>query len=177
MPQELFCTTTRSLSVSFQGESFFYQTSKAKTNPPVPARKPTPSAGDPTPAKTPVPYYQVRLRIRSQQSITTAGLRLQLGSQTCYPRAWIARQRSRNFFNSQVASSNDVIRQWHRYRQCIIWEQFWDPVLHLPRQARVSSQGVSMPARFWQETNSRIRSLPRASHATGFVRPKEFSSA
>ncbi|KAG0490678.1 hypothetical protein HPP92_007541 [Vanilla planifolia] len=34
------------------------------------------------------------------------------------------------------------------------------PVLHLPRQARVSSQGVSMPARFWQETNSRIRSLP-----------------
>ncbi|KAK8959019.1 hypothetical protein KSP40_PGU012189 [Platanthera guangdongensis] len=33
------CTTTRSLSVSFQGESFFYQTSKAKDASPVPAQK------------------------------------------------------------------------------------------------------------------------------------------
>ncbi|XP_042375506.1 QWRF motif-containing protein 2-like isoform X2 [Zingiber officinale] len=36
------CMTTRSLSVSFQGESFFYQTSRAKTASPSPTRKPTP---------------------------------------------------------------------------------------------------------------------------------------
>ncbi|KAG6509688.1 hypothetical protein ZIOFF_027688 [Zingiber officinale] len=36
------CMTTRSLSVSFQGESFFYQTSRAKTASPSPTRKATP---------------------------------------------------------------------------------------------------------------------------------------
>ncbi|XP_074562195.1 QWRF motif-containing protein 2-like [Curcuma longa] len=36
------CMTTRSLSVSFQGESFFYKTSRTKTASPSPSRKPTP---------------------------------------------------------------------------------------------------------------------------------------
>ncbi|URE36141.1 hypothetical protein MUK42_03201 [Musa troglodytarum] len=47
-------TTTRSLSVSFQGESFSYQTSKVRNVSPSPNRRPTPERRGPvTPAATP----------------------------------------------------------------------------------------------------------------------------
>lgn len=59
------CTTTRSLSVSFQGESFFYQTSKTKTASPGPARKPTPERRRPS---TPVRNSTTSSVVQSENS-------------------------------------------------------------------------------------------------------------
>ncbi|KAG0488944.1 hypothetical protein HPP92_007531 [Vanilla planifolia] len=170
------CTTTRSLSVSFQGESFFYQTSKAKTNPPVPARKPTPERRrSSTPAKNsssvlpgqvenskPTEHHHRWPAASTRQSnLLSKSLDCSAEKQELFSTVKLLRQTMlfdngtgrASFDGVELSASSDT-------DSVSSGSNSGTPVLHLPRQARVSSQGVSMPARFWQETNSRIRSLP-----------------
>ncbi|KAL0925996.1 hypothetical protein M5K25_004376 [Dendrobium thyrsiflorum] len=170
------CTTTRSLSVSFQGESFFYQTSKAKTPSPIPSRKPTPERRRPS---TPV-----------RNSVTGAAQQLESSRPSDFHQRWpAARSRQSSLLAKSLecsAEKNDLLATVQLLRQSTLFDDgtgrvSFDraelsassdmdsvssgsnsggaPELNAPRQAQVTSRGISVPARFWQETNSRLRHL------------------
>ncbi|XP_020580229.1 QWRF motif-containing protein 2-like [Phalaenopsis equestris] len=171
-----FCTTTRSLSVSFQDESFFYQTSKAKADSTTPFRKPTPDRRRPT---TPV---------RNSSAVSTDLSETSRTPDHCH--RWpAARSRKSSLLTKSLDCSgerNDLLTTVQLLRQSMLvdggsgWASFvgaelsassdTDSVssgsnsgvheLNAPRHARVTSCGISMPARFWQDTNNRLRRLP-----------------
>ncbi|PKA53648.1 hypothetical protein AXF42_Ash009144 [Apostasia shenzhenica] len=165
------CTTTRSLSVSFQGESFFYQTSKAKNASPAPSRKPTPER-----RRSIAPA-------RSCDSGTTDKSEIPRPSDL-HHRWPAARNRQSNMLTKSLdcSADKDFLATVQLLRRSILFEggttvrasfdgadpstssdtesvssgsNSGAPELIVAPVARASSGGISVPARFWQETNSR----------------------
>ncbi|PKU63092.1 hypothetical protein MA16_Dca024521 [Dendrobium catenatum] len=124
--ERVLCTTTRSLSVSFQGQSFFYQTSKAKASSMTPSRKPTPDRRRPTTAAG---------------SSTAASRDHSDGSgRVLFDSAELSASSDTDGVSSGSNSgAHELNVHWH---------------------ARVTSRGISVSARFWQETNGRLRRKP-----------------
>ncbi|XP_073105125.1 QWRF motif-containing protein 2 isoform X2 [Elaeis guineensis] len=173
---QALCTTTRSLSVSFQGESFFYQTSRAKATSRSPARKPTPERRRASPASA----TPARAGNRSENSRT-------LENHHRWP---AARARHSNplmrSLDCNLERKGSILATVHLLQQSMVFEDGTrrasfdggdfsassdtDSVssgsnsgaqeLSMPPRAQVTPRGISVPARFWQETNSRLRRLP-----------------
>ncbi|XP_020675239.1 QWRF motif-containing protein 2 [Dendrobium catenatum] len=187
------CTTTRSLSVSFQGESFFYQTSKAKTPSPIPSRKPTPERKRPS---TPV-----------RNSAAGAAQQLESSRPSDFHQRWpAARSRQSSLLAKSLecsAEKNDLLATVQLLRQSTLFDDgtgraSFDraelsassdmdivssggnsggaPELNAPRQAQVTSRGISVPARFWQETNSRLRHLSEPATPLSSFGPRNSST-
>ncbi|XP_038989968.1 QWRF motif-containing protein 2 [Phoenix dactylifera] len=170
------CTTTRSLSVSFQGESFFYQTSRAKATSPSPARKPTPERRRASPAAA----TPARAGNQSENSRTFEN----------HHRWPAARTRQSNplmrSLDCNLERKGSILATVHLLQQSMVFDDGTrrasfdggdfsassdtDSVssgsnsgaqeLSVPPRAQVTPRGISVPARFWQETNSRLRRLP-----------------
>ncbi|WOL17646.1 hypothetical protein Cni_G26439 [Canna indica] len=170
------CMTTRSLSVSFQGESFFYQTSRAKTASPSPTRKPTPE------------------RRRASTAATAPvkdGDHLENSRPFDNHHRWPAsRAHPSNPLISSLNCSSEkkepVLATFRLLQQSMVFDDCTrrasfdggdlspssdtdsvssgsnsgTPEFSVACQAKVSSRGVSVPARFWQETNSRLGRYP-----------------
>ncbi|XP_020242842.1 QWRF motif-containing protein 2-like, partial [Asparagus officinalis] len=163
------CTTTRSLSVSFQGESFFYQTSKAKaaSNSPNPTRKPTPERRR-SDAKTenskPVEHSHSRRwpAARSLSSSLTRSLDCSDSKKDPILATVRLLQQSsvlmedgtrRVSFDGQMGldSDSDSVSSGSNSGANEV---------SVPLRAKVTSRGISVPARFWQENGSRLRRIP-----------------
>ncbi|PKU68758.1 QWRF motif-containing protein 2-like [Dendrobium catenatum] len=174
--ERALCTTTRSLSVSFQGQSFFYQTSKAKAGSTTPSRKPTPdrrrpttAAGSSTAASTDqsenlkaLDHHHRWPAARSRQSsMLTKSLDCSAERNDLISTVQLLRQSmlldggsGRALFDSaELSASSDT-------DSVSSGSNSGTPELNVPRHARVTSRGISVSARFWQETNSRIRRQP-----------------
>uniref|UniRef100_A0A6I9Q962 QWRF motif-containing protein 2 n=1 Tax=Elaeis guineensis var. tenera TaxID=51953 RepID=A0A6I9Q962_ELAGV len=170
------CTTTRSLSVSFQGESFFYQTSRAKATSPSPARKPSPThrrtnSAAATPARA------------GDQSENSRPFENHHRWPAARPRPSNPLMRS---LDCNLEKKGSILATVHLLQQSMVFDDGTrrasfdgcdlsassdtDSVssgsnsgvqeLSVPPRARVTPRGISVPARFWQETNSRLRRLP-----------------
>ncbi|KAJ0973718.1 hypothetical protein J5N97_015683 [Dioscorea zingiberensis] len=165
------CTTTRSLSVSFQGESFFYQTSRTKAASPNPARKLTPERRRPTasltaPVKPPdqsensKPFDHRRwpaakalhsnplmrsldCSLEPREPIMAAVRLLNQFEDTTRRASFDGGDLSASSDTDSVSSGSNSGAPEARHTS-------------LPR-------GISVPARFWQETNGRLRRLPQPS--------------
>ncbi|KAG1342067.1 QWRF motif-containing protein 2 [Cocos nucifera] len=170
------CTTTRSLSVSFQGESFFYQTSRAKATSPSPTRKPSPAhrrtnsatatparAGDQSENSRPFENHHRWPAARPRQSnplmrsldcnlekkgsiLTTVHLLQQ-------SMVFDDGTRRASFDGGDLSASSDT-------DSVSSGSNSGAQELSVPPRARITPRGISVPARFWQETNSRLRRLP-----------------
>ncbi|XP_072972665.1 QWRF motif-containing protein 2-like [Typha angustifolia] len=126
------CTTTRSLSVSFQGESFFYQTPK-----------PTPE----------------RRRVSENSRPSEHHHRWPAAK----PRASNPLARSLDY---SLEEKNSILATVHLLQQSM--DSDTDSVssgsnseahdLIVPPRSRITPRGISVPARFLQETNSRLSS-------------------
>ncbi|KAJ8475948.1 hypothetical protein OPV22_019675 [Ensete ventricosum] len=169
-------TTTRSLSVSFQGESFFYQTSRAKTASPSPARRPSPerrraSGVSATPART---------RDHSENTVPLDNHRLWPAASTRAPNP-LTRS-----LDCSLEHKDPLLRTVRLLQQSMVFDDgpgkaSYDggdlsassetdsvssgsnsgtPELSMPPRAKVTPQGISVPARFWQETSSRLHQQP-----------------
>ncbi|XP_020575463.1 QWRF motif-containing protein 2-like [Phalaenopsis equestris] len=171
----MLCTTTRSLSVSFQGESFFYQTSKAKTPSPAPTRKPTPERRRPsTPARNsttgaaqqlesskPSDFHQRWPAARSRQSsLLTKSLECYAEKNDLLVTVQLLRQSTSfddgtgraSFDGAELSASSDV-------DSVSSGSNSGTPKLNAPRQAQITSRAISVASRLWQETNNRVRHL------------------
>lgn len=187
--QKMLITSTRSLSVSFQGESFSFQVSKAKPAPsPISSRKGTPErrkAATPTPAKgaadqaensRPVEQHRWPGRLRQPNSMSRSvdftDDRKRLTGSGVNVNVVRALQNSMMDNRSSVEStlSCDSTRS---DAQC-------DPPVASDTesvssggtsessgnagggggQAERGPRGIMVPARFWQETNSRLKRQP-----------------
>ncbi|XP_078164024.1 QWRF motif protein (DUF566) isoform X1 [Carex rostrata] len=161
------CTTTRSLSVSFQGESFFIQTLRTKSSSPGgttgAARKPTPEKRRQTalsenrphdrwPAsmarsgRQPNPLAKsLDCSLEKKDSILAT---VHLLQQSMVLSDGLSRRASFDGGDLSVSSDTDSVSSGsnsgvHEFS--------------LPPRAKATSRGISVPARFWQETNSRLR--------------------
>ncbi|KAG0458529.1 hypothetical protein HPP92_023686 [Vanilla planifolia] len=170
------CTTTRSLSVSFQGESFFYQTSKAKSPSPVPVRKTTPERRRPaTPSRNsnvapteqaensrPVMELHRWPAARTRRSnLLTESLDCSTENQELLSTVRLLRQ-SMLFNNGTQRASFDggQLSSYSDADTVSSGSNSGTPEFNVPRQAKISSRGISIPHRFWQETNTTFRRLP-----------------
>ncbi|KAK8959316.1 hypothetical protein KSP40_PGU019456 [Platanthera guangdongensis] len=171
------CTTTRSLSVSFQGESFFYQTSQAKDASPVPARKPSPDRRRPS---TPVKNSNAGTIDNSENS-----------KPRDHHHRWpAAKSRQSNLLNKSLDSSverNDLLFTVQLLRQSMLFDgsrrtsfdaadfsassdtdsfssesNSGTPELSVPQHALSTSSGISVPGRFRQEAKGRLHRLPES---------------
>ncbi|PKA49788.1 hypothetical protein AXF42_Ash004330 [Apostasia shenzhenica] len=169
------CTTTRSLSVSFQGESFFYQTSKTKNASPVSARKLTPERRRPS---TPARSSNIGLADKCENSRPSDH----------YHRWPAARSRQSNFLRKSLdyPSDKDFLANVQLLRKSVFCDAGTGRVsldgadlfassdtesvssgsnsgiaeLSVPLGPRVTPRDFTVPAKFWQETNGRLRCLP-----------------
>uniref|UniRef100_A0A1D1XJC4 Protein SNOWY COTYLEDON 3 n=1 Tax=Anthurium amnicola TaxID=1678845 RepID=A0A1D1XJC4_9ARAE len=193
------CTTTRSLSVSFQGESFFYQTSKAKVATPNTTRKHTPerrraaatpvrngradsegSAGGDHPSENSRPGDHHRwpaARIKQSNPLTRS-LDYSLDKKDpifatvrLLQHSMIFDEGRRTSFDGgdlSASSDTDSVSSGSNsgaHESC------------LPARARVTPRGISVPARFWQETNSRLRRSPEPGSPLTTPLPRAASTA
>ncbi|KAK8962547.1 hypothetical protein KSP40_PGU014600 [Platanthera guangdongensis] len=167
------CTTTRSLSVSFQGDSFFYQTSKTKTASPGPARKPTPDRRRPSST--------------ARNSSTCAADQSENSRPSEFHHRWPAARSRQSSLPTKAlecsADNNDILATVRSLRQSMLLEDgtsraLFDrqeisastdidslssgsisgtPEPSVSRKIPVTSRVISVPSRSWQETNSRLR--------------------
>ncbi|RWW49417.1 hypothetical protein BHE74_00044428 [Ensete ventricosum] len=170
------CMTTRSLSVSFQGESFFYQTSRARAVSPSPARKPTPErrranaspaapakAGDNLENSRPFDNHHRWPASRAQPSNPSmrssncssekkepilATVRLLQQSMMFDDSA-----RRASFDGADLSASSDTDSVSSGSNSGAL-------EFSVPPRAKVTSRGISVPARFWQEPNGQMRHYP-----------------
>ncbi|KAI4993175.1 protein SNOWY COTYLEDON 3-like [Hordeum vulgare subsp. vulgare] len=161
-------TTMRSLSVSFQGESFFYQTSRAPR-----AASPSSPAG----RRGPTPE-----RRKSVSSVPEAeNARPQHRWPAAKPKASDPLARS---LDCNLDRKDSILAAVQLLRRSMAFDSTTSfspsdhaaaagPDLSASDTDSVSSgsnsgagdpprRGISVPARFWQETNSRLRRLPDA---------------
>ncbi|KAG8073945.1 hypothetical protein GUJ93_ZPchr0006g45482 [Zizania palustris] len=160
-------TTMRSLSVSFQGESFFYQTSRAPR-----AASPSSPAG----RRGPTPE-----RRKSVSSVPEAeNTRPQHRWPAAKPKASDPLARS---LDCSLDRKDSILAAVHLLRRSMAFDSTTslspsDPAATAAPDLSASSdtdsassgsnsgagdpprRGISVPARFWQETNSRLRRLP-----------------
>ncbi|KAL6648612.1 hypothetical protein ACP70R_012836 [Stipagrostis hirtigluma subsp. patula] len=160
-------TTMRSLSVSFQGESFFYKTSRAP-------RASSPSS--PGARRGPTPE-----RRKSVSSVPEAeNARPQHRWPAAKPKASDPLARS---LDCSLDRKDSILAAVHLLRRSMAFDSTTslspsDPVAAAAPDLSASSdtdsvssgsnsgagdpprRGISVPARFWQETNSRLRRLP-----------------
>ncbi|KAL6867638.1 hypothetical protein ACP4OV_015662 [Aristida adscensionis] len=160
-------TTMRSLSVSFQGESFFYKTSRAP-------RASSPSS--PAARRGPTPE-----RRKSVSSVPEAeNARPQHRWPAAKPKASDPLARS---LDCSLDRKDSILAAVHLLRRSMAFDSTTslspsDPVAAAAPDLSASSdtdsvssgsnsgagdpprRGISVPARFWQETNSRMRRLP-----------------
>ncbi|RRT54832.1 hypothetical protein B296_00022602 [Ensete ventricosum] len=172
----VLCTMTRSLSVSFQGESFFYQTSHAKTASPNPARKPSPErrrvstvvatparAGDHSENKRPSDNHRLWPGARHRASnplMRSLDCSLEQ-SDSILATVRLMQQslvfddgtRRASFDGADFSASSDTDSMSSGSNSAV-------PELRMAPRSKVASRGISVPARFWQENNSRLRQLP-----------------
>ncbi|XP_010909087.1 QWRF motif-containing protein 2 [Elaeis guineensis] len=172
-------TTTRSLSVSFQGESFSFQTSMAKpAASPSPSRKPTPDRRRPAGASARSDHltenskplnHRLWPAARAQQSnqLLTRSLGCSpvggkkdpvLDAVRLLRQSMVLdealRQDSFNIGgNGNLSASSDTDSASSESNS-------GSQELTIPPRARPAPRGISIPARFFQETNSRLRRLP-----------------
>ncbi|CAL9152698.1 unnamed protein product [Musa hybrid cultivar] len=170
------CKTTRSLSVSFQGESFFYQTSRARAVSPSPSRKPTPErrranaspaapakAGDNLENSRPFDNHHRWPASRAQPSNPSmrssncssekkepilATVRLLQQSMMFDDSA-----RRASFDGGDLSASSDTDSVSSGSNSGAL-------EFSVPPRAKVTSRGISVSARFWQETNGQMRRYP-----------------
>ncbi|CAN6290295.1 unnamed protein product [Urochloa humidicola] len=160
-------TTMRSLSVSFQGESFFYKTSRAP-------RASSPSS--PAARRGPTPE-----RRKSVSSVPEAeNARPQGRWPAAKPKASDPLARS---LDCSLDRKDSILAAVHLLRRSMAFDSTTslspsDPAAAAAPDLSASSdtdsvssgsnsgagdpprRGISVPARFWQETNSRLRRLP-----------------
>ncbi|MQM10220.1 hypothetical protein Taro_043110 [Colocasia esculenta] len=169
--------TTRTLPVSFQGESFFLQTSKAKAETPNSTRKPTP---DRRRAAT-TPTRSNRSSGASDHLIENSWS----GDHHLWPAA--RTKKSNPLMRSldySLDNKDSIFATMRLMQHSMILEEgrrtsvdggdssaFSDTdsvssgsnsgahEAGILTRARVTPRGISVPARFWQETNSRLRRL------------------
>ncbi|OMO70720.1 hypothetical protein COLO4_28521 [Corchorus olitorius] len=176
--QKLLFNSTRSLSVSFQGESFSYQFSKAKPAPsPNPSRKGTPERRKPTSA-TNTPGRVTDQMENSKTERWPARLR-QPNSMTRSMDCTDERKRLNGSGNGNVvrALQNSMIDNRDLTAgtavgsdsQCDLSVSDTESVSSGSTSGAVEStcngngdvkrgsRGIIVPARFWQETNNRLR--------------------
>ncbi|XP_066398154.1 QWRF motif-containing protein 2-like [Miscanthus floridulus] len=160
-------TTMRSLSVSFQGESFFYKTSRAP-------RASSPSS--PAARRGPTPE-----RRKSVSSVPEAENARPSGRwPAAKPKASDPLARS---LDCSLDRKDSILAAVHLLRRSMAFDSTTslspsDPAVAAAPDLSASSdtdsvssgsnsgagdpprRGISVPARFWQETNSRLRRLP-----------------
>ncbi|KAJ4820141.1 QWRF motif protein (DUF566) [Rhynchospora pubera] len=162
------CTTTRSLSVSFQGESFFIQTLRTKS---ASAGAATGSARKPTAERRrqttlsensrPVDRWPASMARSGRQPNPLAKsldcslekkdsilATVHLLQQSMVLSEDLTRRASFDGGDLSVSSDTDSVSSGSNSG---IHE------FSLPPRAKTTSRGISVPARFWQETNSRLR--------------------
>ncbi|XP_008792555.2 QWRF motif-containing protein 2-like [Phoenix dactylifera] len=171
-------TTTRSLSVSFQGESFSFQTSKAKpAASPPPSRKPTPDRRRPVGS----PARSDHLSENSKPS----NHRRWPAARSQQPNLLL----TRSLGCSPVGKKDPVLDAVRLLRQSMVLDEALrqnsfnvggsgslsassdtdsassesnsgSQELRIPPRKRPAPRGITVPARFLQETNSRLHRLP-----------------
>ncbi|CAL9084246.1 unnamed protein product [Musa textilis] len=169
------CLTTRSLSVSFQCESFFYQTSRAKAASPSPARKSTPErrrasasfasplkVGDHLdnskpfenhhrwPSSTAQPSNPL-MRISNCSAEKKEPILATVRFQQSMVFDDSARRASFDGCDLSASSDTDSVSSGSNSGA---------PEFSMRPRAKVTSRGISVPARFWYETNSRLHRYP-----------------
>ncbi|KAK8933819.1 hypothetical protein KSP39_PZI015243 [Platanthera zijinensis] len=182
------CTTTRSLSVSFQGEPFFYQTSKAKNPSPVPTRKhPTPErrrASTPTRNSTPYTgeksldqHHHCWPAARSRQSnLLTKSLDCSSDKDPILSTAQLLRQSMLSVNGSRRPSSDGADFSISSDTDSLSsGSNPGTPELRFPTRAPASPGLLGMPTRIRQEMNGRLLSLPH--HGTPLSSSSSKSSA
>ncbi|MQM20331.1 hypothetical protein Taro_053349 [Colocasia esculenta] len=192
------CTTTRSLSVSFQGESFFYHTSKAKIATPNSTRKATPERR----RSATTPLRNSRLDIEGNGLSEHRSENSRPGDHHRWP---AARTKQSNPLTRSLDYSLDkkdpIFATVKLLQHSMILEEGrrasfdggdlsassdTDSVSSgsnsgahescTPARARATPRGISVPARFWQETNSRLRRLPEPGTPQSTPLPKVASA-
>ncbi|XP_074584452.1 QWRF motif-containing protein 2-like isoform X2 [Curcuma longa] len=170
------CMTTRSLSVSFQGESFFYHTSRAKTASPSPTRKPTPerrrsSASAATPRKSGDHLENSRpfenhhrwpsSRVQPSNSLVD-GLNCSSDKKEPSLATFRLLQQSRMFDDCARRSSFDGIDVSASFDTDSFSSGSSSGIREskLSCQEKVSPSWIGVPARFCQETSSRTGRHP-----------------
>ncbi|XP_042445291.1 QWRF motif-containing protein 2-like isoform X2 [Zingiber officinale] len=167
------CTTTRSLSVSFQGESFFYQTSRAKTvspSTPTPERR-RPVAAVSAAAKTGDHLensrpFDSRHRWPASRALPSNSL---MRSSSCSSEKkeqilatvrllhqtmlFDDSTRRISFDGGDLSASSDT-------DSVSSGSNSGTPEFSALSRAKVTSRGISVPARYRQEINSRLRQYP-----------------
>lgn len=173
--QKLLCTSARSLSVSFQGESFSYHFSKAKPAPsPSATRKGTPERRRPT-AATPTAVRGTDQTENSKTERWPARLR-QPNSMSRSMDCTDERKRLNGSVNGNVvrALQNSMIDNTDS--TAVGSEAQYDPAASDTESVssggtsgaleiscngngdvKRGPRGIMVPARFWQETNNRLR--------------------
>ncbi|CAL1395890.1 unnamed protein product [Linum trigynum] len=193
--QKMLISSTRSLSVSFQGESFALQVSKAKPAPsPVSARKGTPERRRATPTRTDQAEnnssrsaeqqhrWPGRLRqppnsmTRSVDYTTERKRAIGSGVSANVVRA-LHRLDSRSSIESRLSSDSSNVGEPEKLVGISGSEANSDPRLpsdtesvsssttsegsnNAGGQFRKGGRGLTVPARFWQENNNRVRRQP-----------------
>ncbi|RWW03978.1 hypothetical protein GW17_00032826 [Ensete ventricosum] len=169
------CLTTRSLSVSFQCESFFYQTSRAKAASPSPARKSTPErrracAALASPLKVgdhldnSKPFENHHRWPSSTIQPSNPLMRISnFSSEKKEPiLATVRFQQSMMFDDSTRRASFDGcdLSASSDTDSVSSGSNSGAPEFSMRPRAKVTSRGISVPARFWQEPNSRLHRYP-----------------
>ncbi|XP_065016562.1 QWRF motif-containing protein 2-like [Musa acuminata AAA Group] len=169
------CLTTRSLSVSFQCESFFYQTSRAKAASRSPARKSTPerrraSASFASPLKVgdhldnSKPFENHHRWPSSTAQPSNPLMRISnCSAEKKEPiLATVRFQQSMMFDDSARRASFDGcdLSASSDTDSVSSGSNSGAPEFSMRPRAKVTSRGISVPARFWQETNSRLHRYP-----------------
>ncbi|RWW70649.1 hypothetical protein BHE74_00021673 [Ensete ventricosum] len=169
------CLTTRSLSVSFQCESFFYQTSRAKAASPSPARKSTPErrracAALASPLKVgdhldnSKPFENHHRWPSSTTHPSNPLMRISnFSSEKKEPiLATVRFQQSMMFDDSTRRASFDGcdLSASSDTDSVSSGSNSGAPEFSMRPRAKVTSRGISVPARFWQEPNSRLHRYP-----------------
>ncbi|XP_074587348.1 QWRF motif-containing protein 2-like isoform X2 [Curcuma longa] len=167
------CTTTRSLSVSFQGESFFYQTSRAKTvspSTPTPERR-RPVATVSAAAKTgdhlensrpfdshhrwPASRAQPPNSLMRSSSCSSEKKEPILATVRLLHQSMLFDDSSRRISfdggDLSVSSDTDSVSSG---------SNSGTPEFSVLSRAKVTSRGISVPARYRQEMNSQLRQYP-----------------
>ncbi|KDP41636.1 hypothetical protein JCGZ_16043 [Jatropha curcas] len=193
--QRMLITSTRSLSVSFQGESFSLQVSKAKPAPsPISSRKGTPERrkATPTPARVadqvensrPVEHQRWPARLRQPNSLTRSmdctDDRKRLIGSGVNMNVVRALQSSlvdnRSSIESRLSSDSSNIDSETPVEvngsnghcdppatsdtESVSSGGTSEGTGNAAGQAQRGPRGIMVPARFWQETNNRLRRQP-----------------
>ncbi|KAJ3673945.1 hypothetical protein LUZ60_005937 [Juncus effusus] len=152
----LCTTTTRSLSVSFQGESFFIQTRCSRPSTPgmAPVRKPTPERrrhSSFSENSRPIDRWPASIGRPRQPNPLARSLDCSLEKKdSILATVHLLQQSMENGGDLSVSSDTDSVSSGSNSNSGT--HEF-----SLPARAKATPRGISVPARFWQETNSRLR--------------------